>query len=174
MTSIDIPDGIDDIANNQVQAPEAGQVVRVRTRTYLVEKVDGVGSQALVSLACLDDDAQGEQLQVIWGLELGTEILDRAAWKTIGVALENGSAGDLSAYGEVIHTDGDLVTLRASARRAAGTIYEWSVTGGRIVAGDAPGTALWSPPAEPGRYLVQVVAMRGDRAAAVGAIELEV
>ena len=34
-----------------------------------------------------------------------------AAWKTIVVALENG-AGDLSAYGEVIHRDGDLVTLR--------------------------------------------------------------
>jgi ABC-2 type transport system ATP-binding protein len=34
-----------------------------------------------------------------------------AAWKTIAVALEDG-AGDLSAYGEVIHRDGDLVTLR--------------------------------------------------------------
>jgi viologen exporter family transport system ATP-binding protein len=34
-----------------------------------------------------------------------------AAWKTIAVALENG-AGDLSGYGEVIHRDGDLVTLR--------------------------------------------------------------
>jgi ABC-2 type transport system ATP-binding protein len=34
-----------------------------------------------------------------------------AAWKTIAVALENG-AGDLSEYGEVIHRDGDLVTLR--------------------------------------------------------------
>ena len=34
-----------------------------------------------------------------------------AAWKTVAVALENG-AGDLSAYGEVIHRDGDLVTLR--------------------------------------------------------------
>jgi ABC-2 type transport system ATP-binding protein len=34
-----------------------------------------------------------------------------AAYKTIGVALENGKA-DLSRYGEVIHTDGDWVTLR--------------------------------------------------------------
>src|SRR5262245_41750003 len=34
-----------------------------------------------------------------------------AAWKTIAVALENG-AGDLSGYGEVIHRDGDWVTLR--------------------------------------------------------------
>jgi ABC-2 type transport system ATP-binding protein len=34
-----------------------------------------------------------------------------AAYKTIGVALENGQA-DLSRYGEVIHTDGDWITLR--------------------------------------------------------------
>jgi ABC-2 type transport system ATP-binding protein len=34
-----------------------------------------------------------------------------AAYKTIGVALENGQA-DLSRYGEVIHRDGDWVTLR--------------------------------------------------------------
>jgi ABC-2 type transport system ATP-binding protein len=34
-----------------------------------------------------------------------------AAYKTIGVALENGQA-DLSGYGEVIHRDGDWVTLR--------------------------------------------------------------
>jgi ABC-2 type transport system ATP-binding protein len=34
-----------------------------------------------------------------------------AAWKTIAVALEDG-ADDLSSYGEVIHRDGDLVTLR--------------------------------------------------------------
>ncbi len=34
-----------------------------------------------------------------------------AAYKTIGVALENGNA-DLSRYGEVIHREGDWVTLR--------------------------------------------------------------
>ena len=34
-----------------------------------------------------------------------------AAYKTIGVALANGQA-DLAAYGEVIHRDGDWVTLR--------------------------------------------------------------
>ncbi len=34
-----------------------------------------------------------------------------AAYKTIGVVLEDGSA-DMSAYGEVIHTEGDRITLR--------------------------------------------------------------
>ena len=41
-----------------------------------------------------------------------------AAWKTIAVVLENG-AGDLSPYGEVIHRDGDLVTLRVEKRDTA-------------------------------------------------------
>ncbi|MEP7225329.1 MAG: ABC transporter, partial [Actinomycetota bacterium] len=41
-----------------------------------------------------------------------------AAWKTITVVLENG-AGDLSAYGEVIHRDGDLVTLRVPKTQTA-------------------------------------------------------
>lgn len=65
--------------------PEAGQLARVRTRTYLVEEVDrlgGVGTQA--RLACLDDDAQGQQLEVIWELELDARILDGAAWQSIG------------------------------------------------------------------------------------------
>jgi viologen exporter family transport system ATP-binding protein len=42
-----------------------------------------------------------------------------AAWKTIGVALEDGTVGDLSAYGEVIHRDGDLVTLRVPKAETA-------------------------------------------------------
>jgi len=41
-----------------------------------------------------------------------------AAWKTISVALENG-AGHLSSYGEVIHRDGDLVTLRVPKAETA-------------------------------------------------------
>jgi len=53
-----------------------------------------------------------------------------AAWKTIAVALENG-AGDLSSYGEVIHRDGDLVTLRVpkadTARVTARLLAEQAV-----------------------------------------------
>jgi ABC-2 type transport system ATP-binding protein len=41
-----------------------------------------------------------------------------AAWKTIAVALENGT-GDLSSYGEVIHRDGELVTLRVPKKETA-------------------------------------------------------
>jgi superfamily II DNA or RNA helicase len=65
--------------------PEAGQVVRVRTRTHLVEGVElNGGAGTVVRLACLDDDAQGQQTQVIWELELDGQILDSEAWQSIG------------------------------------------------------------------------------------------
>ncbi len=67
------------------QLPDVGQVVRIRMRIHLVEQVerdDGHGT--LVSLACLDDDAQGQQTQVIWELELDRQILDKEAWQSIG------------------------------------------------------------------------------------------
>lgn len=35
-------------------------------------------------MACLDDDAQGQALAAVWEVELGTEILDGEAWKSIG------------------------------------------------------------------------------------------
>ncbi len=65
--------------------PEAGQVVRVRTRTHLVEGVERNGGYGtLVRLACLDDDAQGQKLEVIWELEIDGQILDSEAWQSIG------------------------------------------------------------------------------------------
>jgi SNF2-related domain len=35
-------------------------------------------------MACLDDDAQGQPLEVVWELELDAEILDGEAWASIG------------------------------------------------------------------------------------------
>jgi hypothetical protein len=70
---------------SEPRRPSVGDAVRVRTRTYLVEAVDtDHGCSPIVQLACLDDDAQGETLEVVWDLELGTEILDAESWKLIG------------------------------------------------------------------------------------------
>ena len=53
------------------RVPSTGEVVRVRTRTYLVEEVvPHPGYGTLVRMACLDDDNQGQPLEVIWELEL--------------------------------------------------------------------------------------------------------
>ncbi|MCC7494462.1 MAG: hypothetical protein IT204_19045 [Fimbriimonadaceae bacterium] len=65
--------------------PAPGQVVRLRMRTYLTEAVDSTtGHGALVRLSCLDDDAQGQPLEVIWELEPEAQILDEEAWQSIG------------------------------------------------------------------------------------------
>jgi hypothetical protein len=67
--------------------PEADQVVRVRSRQYLVESVvppPAPGDQTLVRLACLDDDAQGQPLEALWEKEVDAEILDESAWAKVG------------------------------------------------------------------------------------------
>jgi viologen exporter family transport system ATP-binding protein len=59
---------------------------------------------------------------------LGDEV---AAYKTIGVVLENGAAAQLGAYGEIIHRDGERVTLRVpkaeTSRVAARLLAEQQV-----------------------------------------------
>ena len=56
--------------------------------------------------------------RILFDGRLGALSSTFAAWKTIAVALENG-ASDLSSYGEVIHRDGDLVTLRVPKAETA-------------------------------------------------------
>ena len=57
-------------------APQRGDFVRVRTRRWLVEdeRSAGDGLTAL-HLACVDDDAQGEVIEVLWDVRfLSTQI----------------------------------------------------------------------------------------------------
>jgi len=73
-----------------VDIPEQGQLVEVRQRRYVV--TDVVGStlptsllsddgkpQHLVTLVSVEDDALGEELQVIWELEPGARVYDAMA-----------------------------------------------------------------------------------------------
>jgi integrase len=66
--------------------PEMGQIVQVRTRRFLVDRAEASPSAggAVVGLLCVDDDAQGQALDVVWDLELEKSILDRDVWKSIG------------------------------------------------------------------------------------------
>ncbi|HWE99125.1 MAG TPA: DISARM system SNF2-like helicase DrmD [Caulobacteraceae bacterium] len=70
------------------ETPSAGDFVQVRQRHWLVEGVDladrEAGCPPRVSLACIDDDAQGEPLQVHWDAELNPEILPPDDWASIG------------------------------------------------------------------------------------------
>ncbi len=72
--------------------PEQGQLVTVRQRRYVVNDVAesvlpesglaapstiGNGREHLITLSCLEDDALGEELQVIWELEPGARVLEK-------------------------------------------------------------------------------------------------
>src|SRR5690606_36523604 len=69
------------------ELPKPGELVRARSRAYLVSAVippasfdrnpkTGLRPATLVKLVCLDDDAQGRELDVFWELEVGAERID--------------------------------------------------------------------------------------------------
>ena len=65
---------------------QPGQIVRVRSRQYLVEEVippPEVKHDTLVRLSCLADDALGEQLQVLWEREVDAKIIGATPWDVI-------------------------------------------------------------------------------------------
>lgn len=69
-----------------VVAPEPGQIARIRQRLYLVEQtVPAVAASdsTLVRMSCVDDDNQGQPLEVLWEREIDPEILTGEAWDSI-------------------------------------------------------------------------------------------
>ena len=76
---------------NLSSPPEQGQLVRVRQRQFIVSEVAkstlpasplysfSNQAQHLVTLSSVEDDALGEELQVIWELEPGASIIERVA-----------------------------------------------------------------------------------------------
>ena len=66
--------------------PELGRIAFVRQRRYLVEDVSESGEDGeatLVHLSCLDDDAQGQPLAVLWEHELDARILEDDGWRAV-------------------------------------------------------------------------------------------
>ncbi len=66
--------------------PAPGEIVRVRSRRYLVEAVDPARvpeDQTLVHLSCLEDDAEGEELSVLWEKELDAERMSGENWSKL-------------------------------------------------------------------------------------------
>lgn len=67
--------------------PTPGQIARVRQRLYLVEDVvrpPRAAESSLVRLACVDDDNQGQPLEVLWDHEIDREIITGENWDSIG------------------------------------------------------------------------------------------
>ena len=67
-------------------SPEPGRIALVRQRRYLVENVTlppSPDDATLVDLSCLDDDAQGEPLSVLWEHELDARVLKDDGWSAV-------------------------------------------------------------------------------------------
>jgi superfamily II DNA or RNA helicase len=75
--------------------PEQGQLVEVRRRQWVVSEVSrscfasAAGRsespcQHLVTLSSIDEDALGEELRVVWQIEPGVRILDKAGLPRVG------------------------------------------------------------------------------------------
>ena len=72
--------------------PEQGQLVNVRSRQWIVTEVarstlptsplrpSDNAAQDLVSLSSVEDDTLGEELQVIWELEPGAQVIEKVAF----------------------------------------------------------------------------------------------
>lgn len=73
-----------------VALPEAGQIVEVRRRRYIVQEVragslpdealplSSGAPQHLVTLSSVEDDGLGEELVVVWEIEPGTRVFEKA------------------------------------------------------------------------------------------------
>lgn len=62
--------------------PLVGKVLAARGRQWLIEKVtlgNGHRESPLLTLACLDDDAPGRTLEILWDLEVGARVIEPAA-----------------------------------------------------------------------------------------------
>ena len=65
--------------------PVVGAMVHVRQRLYLVESTESgrVEGATLVRLSCIRDDAQGQQLDVLWEHELDAEVRSGEFWQRL-------------------------------------------------------------------------------------------
>ncbi|OJW60005.1 MAG: hypothetical protein BGO65_00265 [Afipia sp. 64-13] len=73
----------DGLAHSNIQL---GTFVEVRGKPWLVEALIGEeGDLPTLSLSCISDDAQGEQLDVLWDAEIARKILDEDRWSNVGV-----------------------------------------------------------------------------------------
>lgn len=69
----------------QDNAPNLGQFVSLRGRNWLVEATsEGNDKFSPLTLSCVDDDAQGDEAQILWDSEIADRTLDDEAWSQLG------------------------------------------------------------------------------------------
>jgi SNF2 family DNA or RNA helicase len=80
--------------------PQPGDFVRVRSRRWLVEEGQSVSGLSALRLACIDDDARGESVSVLWEAELDAEVLAGEGW----AAVSKHGADDPSIFSAYLRT----------------------------------------------------------------------
>lgn len=83
--------------------PELGQLVNVRSRRWLVERVDTAprGESPLVRLACAEDDSQGQTLEVFWDYEVDAWPLAEEGWARLTHG--EGKFDSPREFGSILH-----------------------------------------------------------------------
>lgn len=104
-------------------APEPGQLVEVRRRQWIVADVDASAASAelptrsLVKLNSIDEDSLGEEIEVLWELEPGAHVIERAGLPTL-TGLDD--ADELEAFLDAVRwgaaTNADRGYLQAPFR----------------------------------------------------------
>lgn len=77
--------GVSAAPATSTSAPEPGQLVRARGRSWVVAEVDRSDldrPQHLVTLTSVEDDAYDETVQLLWEVEPGTRVMERATLPT--------------------------------------------------------------------------------------------
>jgi hypothetical protein len=103
-------------------SPQRGDFVRVRSRRWLVEDGPAVAGLNTVRLACIDDDAQGEAVSVLWDAELDAEVLADEGWVNVSkVGTDDPSV--FSAYLRTLRWNTATAADRDLFRRRSGLAF---------------------------------------------------
>ncbi len=72
-----------DAASSIAADPEAGDFVRVRGKSWIVERVEKAGPVRTLHLVSCEDDSQGETIQLAFEAELQTQVFDPNDWSPL-------------------------------------------------------------------------------------------
>jgi hypothetical protein len=103
---------------------EQGNFVEIRGRPWLVEAVnDAQPDLTTVKLSCIADDAQGEQIEVLWDAEIGASVLEEDAWSQVGRGAPD-SPEVLAAYVKAIRWRSATAAVKLSGNFLIAVVIE--------------------------------------------------
>jgi hypothetical protein len=72
------------LLSRERRLPKRGEIVHLRQRLYLVDEIiPSPGEATVVRGSCVDDDAQGQHVEVLWEIELDAEVRSAESWNEL-------------------------------------------------------------------------------------------